>query len=126
MLYDQYAPPPTKLAAQRFGSGAAAGQARHLPHYRALMANRRLPQRRSRCRLEPVLGPQQAIWLAAGFFGLIHYFGDPPGLQGVLLTAYLGWIAAKSMIETRSIVWAFLIHFVANVIIYFFWALVAA
>jgi membrane protease YdiL (CAAX protease family) len=77
-------------------------------------------------RLEPVLGPQPAIWLAAGLFGLMHYFGDPGGPQGVLLAAYLGWIAAKSMIETRSIVWAFLIHFVGDFVIYFFWALVAA
>jgi hypothetical protein len=77
-------------------------------------------------RLEPVLGPQQAIWMAAGLFGLMHYFGDPGGPQGVLLAAYLGWIAAKSMIETRGFVWAFLIHFVGDFIIYVFWALAAA
>jgi membrane protease YdiL (CAAX protease family) len=76
-------------------------------------------------RLEPVLGPQQAIWMAAGLFGLMHYFGDPGGPQGVLLAAYLGWIAAKSMIETRGFVWAFLIHFVGNVIVYAFWAMAA-
>jgi membrane protease YdiL (CAAX protease family) len=77
-------------------------------------------------RLEPVLGPQQAIWLAAGLFGLMHYFGAPGSIQGVLLAAYLGWIAAKSMIETRSIIWAFLLHFVGNLLIFFFMALVAA
>jgi membrane protease YdiL (CAAX protease family) len=77
-------------------------------------------------RLEPALGPGQAILIAAGLFGLLHYFGDPGSVQGVLLAAYLGWIAAKSMIETRSIIWAFLIHFVGDFILYVFWAMVAA
>jgi membrane protease YdiL (CAAX protease family) len=76
-------------------------------------------------RLEPVLGPQQAILMAAGLFGLMHYFGWPEGFIGVLLATYLGWIAAKSMIETRGFVWAFLIHFIGNFIIYAFWAMAA-
>ena len=76
-------------------------------------------------RLEPVLGPRQAILMAAGLFGLMHYFGWPEGPIGVMLAAYLGWIAAKSMIETRGFVWAFLIHFIGNFIIYAFWAMAA-
>jgi membrane protease YdiL (CAAX protease family) len=76
-------------------------------------------------RLEPVLGPQQAILMASALFGLLHYFGSPGGPFGVLLAGYLGWIAAKSMIETRGFVWAFLIHFVGNIIIYAFWAMSA-
>jgi membrane protease YdiL (CAAX protease family) len=74
-------------------------------------------------RLEPVLGPQQAILIASGWFGLLHYFGTPRGPFGVLLTAYLGWIAAKSMIETRGFVWAISIHFLADFILYAFWAM---
>ena len=76
-------------------------------------------------RLEPVLGPQQAILMASALFGLLHYFGAPGGPFGVLLAGYLGWIAAKSMIETRGFVWAFLIHFVGDLIIYAFWAMSA-
>jgi membrane protease YdiL (CAAX protease family) len=76
-------------------------------------------------RLEPVLGPQQAILMASGLFGLRHYFGTPGGPFGVLLAAYLGWISAKSMIETRGFVWAFSIHFLGDVIIYAFWAMSA-
>jgi hypothetical protein len=76
-------------------------------------------------RLEPVLGPRQAILMAAGLFGLMHYFGWPGGPIGVLLAGYLGWIAAKSMIETRGFVWAFSIHFIGDVIIYAFWAMSA-
>ncbi len=76
-------------------------------------------------RLEPVLGPGQAIWMAAGWFGLRHYFGWPGGPIGVLLTLYLGWWAAKSMIETRGFVWAFSLHFLGDVIIYAFLAMSA-
>jgi hypothetical protein len=74
-------------------------------------------------RLERVFGPGLAIIMTAALFGLLHYFGQPGGLFGVLLAGYLGWIAAKSMIETRGFVWAFLIHFVGNFIIYSFWAM---
>ena len=74
-------------------------------------------------RLEPVFGPGLAIIMAAVMFGLLHYFGQPGGPFGVLLTGYLGWIAAKSMIETRGFVWAFLIHFVGDFIIYSFLAM---
>jgi len=76
-------------------------------------------------RLEPVLGPWQAILMTSVMFGLGHYFGAPSGPFGVLLATYLGWIAAKSMIETRGFVWAFLIHFVGDFIIYTFWAMSA-
>jgi len=76
-------------------------------------------------RLEPVFGPGQAIIMAAVMFGLMHYFGDPGGPIGVLLAGYLGWIAAKSMIETRGFVMAFVIHFVGDFFIYCFWAMLA-
>lgn len=76
-------------------------------------------------RLEPVVGPQGAIWMAAGLFGLMHYFGDPGGVFGVLLAGYLGWLAAKSMIETRGFVWAMVVHTLGDFIIYIFWAMAA-
>jgi membrane protease YdiL (CAAX protease family) len=76
-------------------------------------------------RLRPVLGKQQSIMITAVLMGLLHYFGSPGGPFGVLLVWYLGWIAAKSMIETRGFVWAFLIHFVGDFIIYAFWAMSA-
>jgi len=70
-----------------------------------------------------VVGSQQAIYLSAVFFGLQHYFGSPGGIFGVLMAAYLGWISAKSMVETKGFVWAFLIHFVGDFLIYVFWAM---
>jgi membrane protease YdiL (CAAX protease family) len=74
-------------------------------------------------RLEPVFGPRLPIIMTSVMFGLMHYFGAPGGPFGVVLAGYLGWIAAKSMIETRGFVWAFLIHFVGDFIIYAFLAM---
>jgi len=76
-------------------------------------------------RLGPVLGSQQTILLTSVLFGLLHYFGWPSGPLGVLLAAYLGWWAAKSMIETRGFVWAFTLHFLGDFIIYAFCAMLA-
>jgi hypothetical protein len=74
-------------------------------------------------RLEPVLGSKQAILLTMVLFGLPHYFGAPSGPFGVLLALFLGWVMAKSMIETRGLVWAFSLHFLADFIIYIFAAM---
>ena len=76
-------------------------------------------------RLEPVFGPGQAIIMTTVMFGLTHYFGVPGGPIGVLLVAFLGYIGAKSMVDTRGIVWAFLIHFTGDFIIYSTWAMLA-
>lgn len=74
-------------------------------------------------RVAPVLGSQSAILMATVIFGLIHYFGTPGGPFGVILTGYFGWITAKSMIETRGFIWAFLIHFIGDFTIYSFRAM---
>jgi hypothetical protein len=39
------------------------------------------------------------------------------------MAGYLGYISAKSMVETGGIVWAFLLHIIGDVIIYAFWAM---
>ncbi|MEJ2186731.1 MAG: CPBP family intramembrane metalloprotease, partial [Gemmatimonadota bacterium] len=61
--------------------------------------------------LKSVVGPQQALWNAALFFGLAHYFGVPYGILGVVMSTFLGWMLGKSMLETRGFVWAWFIHF---------------
>jgi len=77
-------------------------------------------------RLEPVVGPRQAILMTSVMFGLAHYIGGAPGGPiGALLAGYLGWIAAKSMIETRGFVWAFSLHFLGDFIVYAFLAMSA-
>jgi membrane protease YdiL (CAAX protease family) len=72
--------------------------------------------------LEPALGPWQALWNTALFFGLGHYFGVPYGVVGVLMATFLGWILGKAMLETRGFFWAWLIHFVQDGLIFSFMA----
>ena len=70
-------------------------------------------------RLLPVLGSNSAVLMSSVFFGLMHYLGGTPGGPvGAFLTGFLGFLMAKSMIETRGFVWAFLIHFVADFVLF--------
>ena len=78
-------------------------------------------------RLEPVVKPGQAMLMTAVLFGSLHYFaGAPSGPVGALVVTWLGWINAKSMIETRGLVWAYSIHFVTGFIVAAFGAMAAA
>jgi membrane protease YdiL (CAAX protease family) len=71
-----------------------------------------------------VLGRDQAVWLAAIFFGLAHYIGgQPDGIPGVLITTFLGWGFGKCMTESKTMLLTWFLHFVMNSIIFFFNAL---
>lgn len=52
-------------------------------------------------------------------FGVSHYFGAPGGIPGILMAGFLGWFLAKSMCETKGFFWAFVIHFLQDVVIFF-------
>jgi membrane protease YdiL (CAAX protease family) len=74
--------------------------------------------------LKDVVGGKQAIMIAAVFFGMSHYlYGSPSGVVGFLMTAFLGWILGKGMLETRGLFWPWLIHFVADVVVFLSYAL---
>jgi hypothetical protein len=73
--------------------------------------------------LEPVIGPQQALWNTAVFFGLAHYFGVPYGVVGVIMATFLGWMMGKAMLETCGFFWAWFIHFWQDVLIFTFMAM---
>ncbi len=63
--------------------------------------------------------PRTAIYLiSAAIFGGVHYFGTPGGVLGVLMAGFLGWFAAKSIGETGGFFWAWLIHFLQDVVIF--------
>ncbi|WP_426454173.1 CPBP family intramembrane glutamic endopeptidase [Paenibacillus sp. S-38] len=62
--------------------------------------------------------PYAAQGLAAITFGIVHYFGTPSGIPGVLMAAFLGWILAKSMLETKGFFWALCIHFLQDAVIF--------
>jgi membrane protease YdiL (CAAX protease family) len=72
--------------------------------------------------LRNVFRPAEMALLTAVFFGLGHYYGQPSGPLGVLMAGFAGWIWARSMIETRGGVWALLIHFVQDIVIFAFLA----
>ena len=58
------------------------------------------------------------IMLVSGIlFGCVHYFGTPGGISGVLVAGFLGWFLAKSILETKGFFWAWLIHFLQDIVI---------
>lgn len=72
--------------------------------------------------LEGPVGRRQAVLMVAAYFGIGHYYGVPYGLIGVLLAGVLGWILARSMVETRGMFWAWFVHFWQDVLIFSFLA----
>lgn len=73
--------------------------------------------------LESPVGPRQSLLMVAAYFGIAHFYGIPYGVVGVLLAGFMGWILAKSMLETRGLFWAWFIHFWQDVWIFAFMAL---
>lgn len=62
--------------------------------------------------------PPNSIFIASGvLFGLAHMYGMPNGIIGVTLAGILGYILAKSVLETNGIFWAWFIHFLQDVVI---------
>jgi hypothetical protein len=73
--------------------------------------------------LENVVGRQQSLWLMAAYFGILHFYGVPYGIIGVILATFLGWLLGKSMLETRGLFWAWFLHFLQDVLIFSFLAI---
>jgi membrane protease YdiL (CAAX protease family) len=73
--------------------------------------------------LPPIVGSRAALAVTGLMFGLAHYYGNPPGASGVALSAFLGVLLAKSMIETGGSKWAWVIHWMQDMIIFSFLAL---
>jgi membrane protease YdiL (CAAX protease family) len=64
------------------------------------------------------VGPGAIRIISAVLFGGAHFMGTPGGFPGMLMTGVLGWFLAKSVIDTKSMGWALLIHFVLDFIIF--------
>jgi membrane protease YdiL (CAAX protease family) len=73
--------------------------------------------------LNRVIPVREAVWLTSVSFGLEHYYGQPSGWLGVVMATIAGFIWAKSMTETRGAGWAFGIHMIQDVIIFYFLAM---
>lgn len=72
--------------------------------------------------LEGPVGGRQSLAMVAVFFGAAHFYGVPYGLVGVVLAGFLGWLLARSMLETRGMFWAWFVHFWQDVLIFSFLA----
>ncbi|HQF87539.1 MAG TPA: CPBP family intramembrane metalloprotease [Acidobacteriota bacterium] len=74
--------------------------------------------------LHRTVGKNQAMALTAVFFGLAHYAGGVPlaVFPTLVMTGFLGWLMAKSLIETKGLGWAWFIHAVADIPVFFFLA----
>jgi uncharacterized protein len=68
--------------------------------------------------LDDKVKPAIKYWVSAAVFGIPHYFGTPGGLIGVFMAGFLGWLLAKSIHETKGMFWAWLIHFIQDVVIF--------
>jgi membrane protease YdiL (CAAX protease family) len=74
--------------------------------------------------LPQVIGKNHALLINIVFFGLAHYlYGSPPGLIGFLMTGFLAWLLGKSMLETKGLFWAWFIHFLPDVVIFYSYAI---
>ena len=63
--------------------------------------------------------PKLTILILSGvLFGLPHYFGNPSGFIGILISGALGYILCKATIETKGLSIAWTIHFVQDIIIF--------
>jgi hypothetical protein len=60
--------------------------------------------------LLPAVGKRQGLLISAVFFSLPHFYGFPPGIAGLILTGFLGWVLAKAMVETEGFLWPWLIQ----------------
>ena len=68
--------------------------------------------------LAGAVDPPSILLLSAFAFGIPHLRGMPNGVVGVLMASFLGWLLAKSVLETNGIFWAWSIHFLQDVVIF--------
>ncbi len=67
--------------------------------------------------LKGLLSPITIYLISAILFGLPHFAGMPNGLIGATMAGVLGFVLAKSLYETNGFFWAWIIHFIQDVII---------
>ncbi len=73
-----------------------------------------------------VIDTSYVLIISAVAFGAPHLRGMPNGMAGMLMAGLLGWILAKSVLETSGVFWAWGIHFLQDIVIYSALAMAAA
>ena len=73
--------------------------------------------------LHDQLGIHLLTIISAFAFGIPHYKGMPNGILGILMASFLGFILARSVVETQGLMIAWGLHFILDVpiIITLFW-----
>jgi uncharacterized protein len=66
------------------------------------------------------------LLITAVAFGAPHLRGMPNGIVGALMAGLLGWLLAKSVIETNGMFWAWTIHFLQDIVIFSAFVMAAA
>jgi hypothetical protein len=66
------------------------------------------------------------LLISATVFGAPHLRGMPNGILGALMAGLLGWLLAKSVVETNGIFWAWFIHFLQDIVIFSAFVMAAA
>lgn len=77
----------------------------------------------------PLMGSVDTAYIlliSAAAFGAPHLRGMPNGIVGALMAGLLGWLLAKSVVETNGIFWAWLIHFLQDIVIFSAFVMAAA
>lgn len=77
----------------------------------------------------PLVGAVETMYIlliSAAAFGALHLRGMPNGLVGALMAGLLGWLLAKSVVETNGIFWAWCIHFLQDMVIFSAFVMAAA
>jgi membrane protease YdiL (CAAX protease family) len=104
-------------------AGGAAGDVRYLPLALLLAAMNSFAE--EMLYRGALLGPllrhvtgNQAILMTAVLFGIAHYHGTPSGFPGMALTFIAGWVFGLAMVETRSILLPWFLHFVPDAVIF--------
>lgn len=69
-----------------------------------------------------IVSANNAMLMSAAYFGLAHYYGIPSGPVGVLMAGFLGLLACRTIIDTKGVGWAFIIHMVQDIWIFWFMA----
>jgi membrane protease YdiL (CAAX protease family) len=67
--------------------------------------------------LKGLIAPMTIFLISAVLFGIPHFAGMPNGIIGATLAGILGFVLAKSMYETQGFFWAWLIHFLQDLVI---------
>jgi membrane protease YdiL (CAAX protease family) len=64
------------------------------------------------------VGVAHSVAATSLLFGLAHFGGHPSGVTGMAMSGFFAWVVARSMLDTRGWAWAWLIHFIQDVIIF--------